>query len=113
MMTQADIDKLVDELIDAEDRYEEIVTALGLQMFDVDGAPLVSHAEVVARAKELAAMKAELAELRAQYNTLLGKSFALKLDVLEVAKELGCADCDPISAIIARAKELAAMKGAA
>lgn len=82
-MTQADTDKLVDELIDAnaqleqlqtmydslrddeaaseiawmqlKDDYSEIARALGFDGDSFWGDPLVSHADIVARAKELAA----------------------------------------------------------
>jgi len=54
-MTQADTDKLVDELIDAKDRYAELASALGFGWANPDDY----HFGIVARAKELAAMKAD------------------------------------------------------
>jgi hypothetical protein len=84
MMTQAEIDKLIDELIDARaeltdlegryselqaelkgleqvymvsrDEYSEIARALGFNGDTFWGDPLVSHADVLARAKELATL---------------------------------------------------------
>lgn len=81
-MTQADIDKLTDELIDARaeldqlqgmfdslrdeaqsselswmqlrDEYSEVARALGVPSDSFWGDPLVSHSDILARAKELA-----------------------------------------------------------
>jgi hypothetical protein len=51
-MTQADTDKLVDELIYVKERYADVAAALG---FDDVSDPGDYHFEIVARAKELAA----------------------------------------------------------
>lgn len=50
-MTQAEIDKLTDELIDANERYGAVAVALG---FDDVSDPRDYHFDVLQRAKELA-----------------------------------------------------------
>lgn len=53
-MTQIDVDKLIDDLIDAKDRYAELAAALGYRICAVDGVPIAEHEQVLGRARELA-----------------------------------------------------------